>query len=187
MSEFLDFVNLEEALPLLVLVLLLWFLGSQMTESDSVSQRWTWRIAAAALLLYAAAGIVAWTPARPTEFVTLVLRAALAAGLARGISMILLPPLRFLYQQLSLHLAVKPKPQRQLVPTDIPLREERPSSPPETPPPSPTPEERAAAALARYEAKLQLLDQARLDETELRTAREHAKQLYLRELDELIQ
>src|SRR5207244_2248941 len=51
---------------------------------------------------------------------------------------------------------------------------------------APQPEMLAAAAKAKYEATLRLLQEAGLDEIELHSARAAAKQNYLRELDKLM-
>lgn len=53
-------------------------------------------------------------------------------------------------------------------------------------PPPPTQEERIAAAKRRYDARVSALENAGLDEMEVGAAREHAKQQYLRDLDEAL-
>ncbi len=51
---------------------------------------------------------------------------------------------------------------------------------------APTREERLATAQQTYEKKLRVLSAAGLDDIELKTAHEKAKQQYLRELDEVM-
>jgi hypothetical protein len=61
--------------------------------------------------------------------------------------------------------------------------QQTPTEPP-PPPPKPTKEELMAAAQKRYDTTLQLLENAKLDATELKSAQEQAKQQYLRDVDE---
>ena len=145
-----------------------------------VGQAKGWRCAAAAFVLY----LVTGSRLHPTDvhdWFVIALHALLAGAFALAVAWIALAILTFFIQWIP-----KPKPGLPALPLPEPPHEcqEANDHPIPPAPPPPTTEERAAEALKRYESKLQLIANARLDEVELKAARERAKQQYLRDLDE---
>ncbi len=176
----LDFVSLDEVVPLVLLMALLGFVGCQ--ASGKVESQWAARVGLIAFLAFAAAGWSEWQPESPAEFATLALRALMAAGLAAAASAVVLPVITYAVSSIA---ALFPKQPPKPEPVAQP-KKELPEEPVIVEPVAPplTGEEKAAAAKKKYEAKLAMLDAAGLDPTERHSAGEKAKQDYLRELDD---
>src|SRR5439155_8093354 len=98
------FFRLSDAVPLLLLIALLEFVGAQVSGNSSTIRLWARAIAALSFLLYAGFAIAAWRPATPTAFLVMTAQAVLAMGTAHGVALVTLPVVRFLYE----HLWVKP-------------------------------------------------------------------------------
>lgn len=176
----LDFVSLDEVVPLVLLIALLGFVGSQ--GCGKLETQWAGRIGFLAFVAFGIAGWAEWTPDGPSEFVTLALRSLLAAALAAAATTVVLPVVTFAWRSV---VALFPKRVPKPEPVAEPKKE--PQVEPVVAAPVPTPltgEEKAAAAKQKYEAKLAMLDAAGLDPTERYSAGEKAKQDYLRELNE---
>lgn len=206
MRNLLDFFSLKDTVPLILLICLLEFVGGRMTGESNAPRLWARRFAAAGFLLYACLAIAETEPATPSEFLSLSLQALLAMGTVRGLALVTLPVVRFLY----LHAWAAPV-QRQCAAEEQRARQaealkreseaaesiraeqerkaeqqQRQDEEAASRPPPPTREDRMAAAKARYDAALGMLAKASLNDTELHAARERVKQQYLRELDEVI-
>ena len=206
MRDVLQFFNLGDALPLLLLIWLLHFVGGQMNGDNAAVVWWARGVAAAGFLFYAGGGIATWTPTKAVGFLTVGLQALLAMGTAHGLALVILPVLRFFYQ----HLWAQPLERQRVLAEDRARRvaaeneklavaaqhqaarerraeeERRKQEEIARRPPPPSREERLTAARKRYDHTLHLLASASLDDTELHAARERAKQQYLREMDEVM-
>lgn len=207
MNHVLDFFRLSEAVPLILLICLLHFVGGQICGDHAAPRWWARGFAAAGFLFYAALAIDAWQPRTPSDFLTAGLQALLAMGTVHGLALVTLPIIRFMY----VHVWAEPL-QRQRACAEEQARrrqadqrereaeqrrqekseqkaqdERRRQEELANRPPPPTREERLASAQQRYDATLRMLASAGLDDTELQSARERAKQKYLREVDEIMQ
>ena len=90
MNALLDWINPEEFPTLVVLIGLLIFTARQMVRPDSLVYRQASRLAGATIVLYAALGIHAWGLSSARDLLVLLIRAILAAGVAFGISTLIL-------------------------------------------------------------------------------------------------
>ncbi len=203
---FLQFFDLRDAVQLVLLICLLRFVGQQMGEANHLMY-WSARTCGVVIFaLYVWLGIEAWNPRRAEEFLSLGVRALLAMGIAHALARIVLSILLFFYRILWLKplaqqrawaqelarrsaaakAALAEAEQRQAEQLQLAeLQRQREEELARRPPP-PTREELMAAAKQRYESRLHALSAADLDELELRTAKEKAKQQYLREIDGVI-
>ncbi len=179
----LDFVSLDEVVPLMLLTAVVGFVGSQ--GCGKTEWRWAGRIGFLAFIAYGIARWAEWTPDGPSGFATRAFRSLLAAGLAGAVATVVLPVLTHAGKGVAAMFPERPKPVSEpaVKPAEVP-KPDPPAPPP--PPPPPTPEEQAAAAKQKYDAKLALLAAAGLDPSERHAAGEKAKQDYLKELDALL-
>jgi hypothetical protein len=204
MNDVLEFFRLSEAVPLVLLICLLRFVGGQIAGEHAAPRWWARGFAAAGFLSYAIAGIALWEPKTPHDFLRVGAQAVLAMGTVHGLALVTLPVVRFLYLQLwamplerqrllaeerarkaESEKRTREAAERQKAERDQKVEEERRKQEEiANRPPPPTREERIAAAQERFDKTLALLASAKLDDTELRAAKERAKQQYLRELDE---
>lgn len=186
MKAILEFINLEDFVPLALLVIVLCVVGSQMAAVSSTAQRLAKILAACGFVTFAIVGIAEWQAETPWEFLQVVIRSLIAGGLVLGLSLVLLPMLVVVYRNtLGLVLAngeMKPEQPQQRKERDVPVEKSDP--PPPIPPP--TAAERASTAQQRYEERLRVLATAKLDDTELKAAQDRAKQLYLKDLNEVM-
>jgi hypothetical protein len=173
-----NWINLDEAFPIIFLIVLLSVLGEHMPQNA-----WPRQIGVTAFLAYIAFGVEAWGAPTVTAFSLIVVRAVLAAGLIYGFAGILIPFGIFIYEQI-------PKPEPELKPEIvIPEEEEEPEpelEPPPPPPPEPTLEEKADAALAKLEKKRAVMKKAKLDAEEEKSLDLKLTQDYLKELDKAV-
>lgn len=180
----LDFFDLDNAVPIVLLILLLRFVGGQMNEDIRV-RGWC---KGAGVLCFLFLGIVGLTEGADGawDLLTLAFRAVLALGLGYALMSILAPIGLFLHHHIKRKEAVVTVYHGEALP-DPPKQAESPkkSLPPPTPPP--TREELMADAKARYESTVRMLESAGLNEMELEAAKEKAKQQMLREIDWAIQ
>ena len=203
MNDVLRFFNLGDLVPLLLLIWLLEFVGKQMGGDDTTVLWWARGFAVAGFLLYAGLGIDALHPKRAGDFLEVGVRALLAMGTVHGLARVTVPVICFLYRHLwatplanqrvwaeererraSAEKSARETAQRAQTERDRLAEEERRRQEEIAKRPSPpTREELLAAAKQRYEASLQMLSSAGLDEIELKAAQEKAKQQYLRDLD----
>jgi hypothetical protein len=122
-----NWINLDEAFPIIFLIVLLSVLGEHMPQNA-----WPRQIGVTAFLAYIAFGVEAWGAPTVTAFSLIVVRAVLAAGLIYGFAGILIPFGIFIYEQI-------PKPEPELKPEIvIPEEEEEPEPELEPPPPPPS-------------------------------------------------
>jgi hypothetical protein len=98
MERVLDFIDLDQFLPLVLLIALFWFVGRLMTPPDSPRYRLARSVAAAAFITYAILATAVWSPSSPREFLTIAFRALLAGGLVLGLTLVALPAVFFVYQ-----------------------------------------------------------------------------------------
>ncbi len=204
MHDLLEFFTLRDTIPLVLLIGLLQFVGSQMAGNNSTVLWWARGCAAAGFLLFAGLGIEAWRPTRAGDFLALGVRALLAMGTIHGLARVTVPAICFLHLHLwatplknqrawaeerarqaaaekdAREKAERERVERERLAEEVRRRQEEIARRP----PPPNREELVAAAKQRHESILRTLESAGLDETELRAAREKAKQQYLRELDE---
>lgn len=111
MIHLLDVIRLEETIEILLLVILLIFIGGQMTQRESEVFRKARRFSAAVFLLYAVIGVFVLSPSGMTEILIIVLRASLAAGLGFGLALILFAPVAYLIEQARTFISKRtPKP-----------------------------------------------------------------------------
>lgn len=95
MYQVLDLINLDEFVPLLVLICLLLIIGGQMTRPDLAMHQLARRLSAGTLLLYAAMGICTWQPLSVSDLLVILVRAILATGVVYGVATILLPVFQY--------------------------------------------------------------------------------------------
>lgn len=206
MMELLEFFNLQDTVPLLLLICLLEFVGKQMSGDDGTVLWWARGFAGAGFLCYAAAGIDAWHPTKAGDFLLIGIRALLAMGTVHGLARVLLPIIGFFYRHLwaipaerhrkwmdeqeqraAAEGAQRAKAEQEQAERERQAEAERRRAEElARRPPPPTREERLAAAKQRYDSTLGVLSSAGLDDIELTAAKEKAKQQYLRELDEAL-
>lgn len=91
MVSLLEWISFDELPALVVLIWLLWVTGGQMTRPTECSHRWVRRTAALTLIIYAGLAIDAFGPSGPTDLLSILVRALLAAGLVGGLASIVLP------------------------------------------------------------------------------------------------
>ncbi len=146
-------------------------------------------IAIVAFLAFAAFAFERLHPRNAEELFHIALRALVTFGLTLGFSWIVLAllggitrPIRDAMRRSGENARQRRREQQ---PAWRPAPEPEPLPPPPVVPP-PTREELLTAAQQRYQNTLRLLATANLDDMELRSARERAKQQYLRELDEVM-
>lgn len=197
----LEAINLNEFVPIVVLIFLLEVVGNQMIAYRPETQRWALRLAAAAFIGYALAALGAWPPTEAWDVVAIVTRAMLAGGLMLAISKIALTAIGFLYDRtLGDYLRnLRAERQRKLADERWQLEHELRKQeyemeqrklegpPPPSPPPPPDREAIAARAKARYRAAIAIIEEAHMDELEHQAALKKAKQQYLRMLDGALQ
>lgn len=124
MMSVLDWINLDDLLPLVVLIGLLIFIGGQMTRPTPETNRITRRVGYITWVLYAGTALYSWDVSGPMDFVGVALRASLATGLVYGLTLIVIPAI----DAASVLMKVKTMPK----------------SEPWTPPPSSTVEQKVA-------------------------------------------
>ncbi len=112
MHSFLEWFRLEEFFPIVMIVLILTFVGQQMTSPVSEAYRKARRITAAVFLLYAAMGIYAWGAESLTDLLLIVMRACLAGGVAFGMALVTLGPVAYLIGQAKALIPSKAKPKQ---------------------------------------------------------------------------
>lgn len=116
----LEFVRLEEAIEVLVLIIMATFIGTQFTSPQSPEGRRAKHLAGATFLIYAGAGINTFGVTSATDLIVIILRASLAAGVVYGFALIVLTPVSLVWKHLkpkSVPRVEKPKPQPVLVPS----------------------------------------------------------------------
>ena len=91
MRDVLNFVSLGDAVPLLLLTLILRVVGTQAAGDDPNAARVARGCGYAGFLAYLVAGGVEWTPHHPLPVLELVVRAVIAGGLVRGLAAVLFP------------------------------------------------------------------------------------------------
>ena len=191
MHEILRFFSLKDFIPLVLLIVLLQFVGKQMGGDHPTVRRW-------------ARAISERGPRNALNFLGITIQALLAMGTMHGLAQVLLPILYFFYlhvwvksveanqawaaerafQEDRERLAREQKQREEAQRERVAEQERKRREAIEQQPPPPTREERLATAQQTYETKLRVLAAAGLDDIELRTAQEKAKQQYVRELDE---
>jgi hypothetical protein len=213
MTTMLEFFRLDEAVPLIMLIAMLRFVGTQLGANDPLIERIARGVAAVGFLGFVAGAIEIVRPVTPSQWLGLTVRAIFAMGMAHSLARVLLPVLVFLY----LHLVKKPaeahrvwaeqeqrrvemaaeEQQRQAVRTAAEVHGEqlrhhreavehqRRDEEARRPPP-PTREEKAAALKQRYDQGIEMLRAVPLDDIERHAAHEKLKQQYLRDLDGLL-
>ncbi len=100
MRSVLEFFSLKDAVPLILLICLLRFVGSQIAGEGTAVYWWARGFAAAGFLFYAVAGIDTFEPRTPQDFLTVGVQALFAMGTAQGLALVTLPIVRFLYVHL---------------------------------------------------------------------------------------
>lgn len=192
----LEAINLQESVPIVVLIFLLTIVGNQMIAFRPETHRWALRLAAAAFIGYALAALGTWPPAEAWDVVAIVVRAMLACGLVLAISKIALTAVGFLYDRTlgdylrKLRAARQAQLEQERWEREHALRkqeyelEQRKLERPKPPaPPPPDREAIAAQAKARYRATVAMIEEAGMNELEKQAALNKAKQQYLRMLD----
>lgn len=206
MHDVLDFFDLQDVIPLVLLIWLLAFVGGQMSTNED-DRWWARGFAVVGFLLYCGFAIEAWQPSRAGDFLELGVRALLAMGIVHGLARIAVPIVRFLYK----HLWAEPMAKQRAWAEEKERRDaaeraacekaeaeqaERKRQEDEqrrrqeelaNRPPPPTREERMESAKQRFEKTMRTLTAAGLDEIEMKAAHERAKQQYLRDIDEALQ
>ena len=87
----LDWINLDEFLPLVVLIGLLNFIGGRMTRPTAETTRVTRRVAYVTFVIYAGIALCSWGVSGPMDMLPIILRASLATGLVFGLTLIAMP------------------------------------------------------------------------------------------------
>ncbi len=187
----LDWFGLEDWFSLLALAFILKFIGERMAGSNHAIRIRTRWFAAIGFLLYSGIAIDVWGLPNPSAVALFEVRALLASAVAYGVGLILFSIISGLwsvvYNRLIASKAWFLKVHRLLprLPKKKPAKVAPPPPPPPRPPP-PTLEERTESAWNRYQRRLQLIEKANLDSNEELSAKEKAKQTYLREIEDVI-
>ncbi|MBI1313259.1 hypothetical protein GC176_18360 [bacterium] len=90
MSWILDLIQLEEFVPLVVLICLILFIVNKFTQPDTTSLRLSRWIAMWVFCLYAAIGIYALVPAGAGELLVIAVRGCLASAMSFAISLLVI-------------------------------------------------------------------------------------------------
>ena len=188
MRDLLYWFRLEELPSIVILAVILTFTVGQMAAGYAgVERRAAW-CSASAFLLYAGAAINAWGIADATQAVYIAIRSLLASAVAYGIGTIIFAiafALRDYTEKRRLAQKLKPRvdpPPKELVFEKESVPEEK--EPP--PPPPPTREQLAKQALMKYEERLSVIENSKLDDVAIKAAREQAQQQYTQDLDQVI-
>lgn len=92
----LDWVNTDELLSLIVLVILLVFIGQQLGASDARAKNLAARCCVVAFFGYAALAIANWGVYSVSDLLFVVFRAMLGAGFVYSIAIVTIPPCLFI-------------------------------------------------------------------------------------------
>lgn len=164
--------------------LVMYAAGNRATAEKETPRRLGAALAGAALIAVMAFGID-----RRMELLPLAVGAAGFGLCMLGTSWIVLSIVFFMLDAVVAAMAAPvfhPKPETPLPPPPKPEPEPEPVPPLPPPPPPPSEAERAAAARERYQQRLQLLEDAGLDEIELQAGRDEAKKQYVNDLDKVM-
>ena len=187
MRDLLDWFRLEELPSIVILAVILTFTGGQMAAGYAgVERRAAW-CSASAFLLYAGAAINAWGIADATQAAYIAIRSLLASAVAYGIGTIIFA-IAFALRDYTekWRLAQKPEP-RDEPPKELVFEKESvPEEKEPPPPPPPTREQLAKQALMKYEERLSVIENSKLDDVAIKAAREQAQQQYTQDLDQVI-
>ena len=176
----------DDVVSLFCLYAILAIVGSHMVQEHPTLRKAGWRGGGLVYIIFFGYALSVLRPTTASALAGIAFRGLFAAGLACATGWILLSAAASVVRLLPKR---KPPEEVTIVPfpeIKEPPPELQPPAPPPAPPPPPTPEERADAALRRYQARLQLLAKANLDGTERQAAQDRAKQQYLRELDQVM-
>ena len=95
MSEILDWINPEEFFPLVVLICLLAFVGTQMTRPEARAHQWARRCSGWTFFAYTAAGLWEWGATGFGDLLAIAIRALLAAGFVGVVAMTMFPAVEY--------------------------------------------------------------------------------------------
>lgn len=206
MHDLINFFDVRDIVPLVLLIWLLQFVGSCISGNNGTVLWLARTFAAAGFLLYAAVVIDAWRPTQAAAFFVVGVQAMLAMGTIHGLAYVTLPVLCFLYRHLwseplARHRAWKEQQEREAEAEKAARDEEEKRKAEQARaaefqrqideelarrPPPPTHDELLTAAREQHEKKLRMLAASGLKGIELKAAQDKAQQKYLRELDDLL-
>ena len=184
MQEFLDWFQLSELFPLLVLIFLLSFVGRQIAPASGDAQKRARVVFVVGFLSYGGMDIYLSGLSDVTDTTLMVIRAILAGGIAYGLGSVGFSLAAVATEYAESREKSEPLPRVVVVTTTEP---DEPPPVSEPPPPPPTLDERAERARLGYQHRLELIEKANLGQLEETAAMEKAKQVYLRDIDGLIQ
>lgn len=177
----LQWIDLNEWGSLVVLIGLLLFIGHHVSGGDYHVQRASVVIATVSFIWYCLEAVGAWGAATPTDLMYIVIRAVFAAGMVLGAARILLPLLILGYRQIP-----KMPPARPASITLPPVIKEVSQPEPTPPPPALTAKEKADNAKLRHQERIEIIDKAISDSTENAAAKLRSKQIFLKDIDEVM-
>ena len=183
MQQFLDWFQLSEFFPLVVLIFLLAFVGRQIAPASGDAQKRARVVFVMAFLAYACMDLCTSGISDVMETMLMVIRAILAGGIAFGLGSVGFSLTAVVQEYVESLQKTKPLPSTIVAP--IPEPDEPPPQK-EPPPPPPTIDERAEQARQQYRHRLELIEKANLGQLEETAAKEKAKQSYLRDIDGVI-
>jgi hypothetical protein len=96
MQQALEFLEPDNWLAYLLIIVGLWFVGGKMNAGGR-GHRWPLRLGAGAFVVYACSAAYTDQPSRAENYLPILLKGALAAGLVSGAALVLLPIATFVY------------------------------------------------------------------------------------------
>lgn len=174
----------DDVVSLFSLYAILAIVGSNMVKGHPILRKAGWRGAGLAYVVFSGYAVSVLKPKSASALAEIAFRGLFAAGLACATGWILLSAVAYVVRLYPERKPAPHSPEPEI--RETPPEHPKPAPEPLTPPPPPTPEARGTEALKRYEAKLQVIAHANLDDTERQAAQDRAKQQYLRELDEVM-
>ena len=100
MHQLLDFFSLNDWLPLILLICLLYFVGRQVAGDSAADRWWARGFGIAGFLFYVGAGIARWGVRTPTGIFQICVQATFAMATVFGAALVTVPIVRFLHEQL---------------------------------------------------------------------------------------
>jgi hypothetical protein len=176
-----DVLHEGDPLTIIVLIVLLTFLGSTMTERSPAARIWGNRIAAISFALFGLA-CLSLHPMAAEDWLFISWRSLLVAALVRALAWIVFAIVMF-----AVEIAIKalPRHTRRKPPTVVYV--EKPVSAQPPPPPEPTQEELYAEAIRRYRANCEIISESPVDEPTRQNALQEEERILAQRIKDIMQ
>ena len=206
MNDWLDFFRIPNVLPIVTLICLLSFVASRFGEETVFARRCAQALGMGTFIVYAACWFDKTKPSIPSDYVVMVTQALLAMGVSHGVGRMAGSVIGFVHVQVI----SRPLEHFRRITLDRKLKEDfkrdekskrekeeakkaeveelqrRRREEDARRPPPPTLEEKAQAAERRYLRTVKTIQNSKMDDMEIKSALEKAKQRYLQDMDGLL-